>query len=255
MPTVSFKESGTGPAMVFLHGFCDTHELWSEFITPFAASFRVLMPDLPGFGKSEILASHFTIDEVGDSIALWLSEKQIDSCLVVGHSLGGYIALSLLERHPEILSGIVLFHSTPMADRPERKAVRDKVIDFVRQNGVAPYVDTLVPGLYANPSDRSVEATRKRMMGTSAEALIGYAEAMRDRPDRTWVLESSTLPVMVIGGIKDSLISIDDLRRVAQNAPNCELFEVPEAAHMGIFEAKTHCQTAISRFAARVWTT
>lgn len=252
MSSIYFKEAGAGPAVVFLHGFCDTHELWTDFIKPFTANCRVITPDLPGFGRSERLPLPFSIDQVGDALAKWLADRQLGPVILIGHSLGGYVSLSLLERHSQLLSGLVLFHSTPREDKPERKAIRNKVIEFVRQNGVAPYVTTLVPGLFARPSDPMIDSTRTRMMGTTLEALIGYAEAMRDRPDRTATFVASEIPLLLIGGIKDSLISIEDLRDLSKMASNCEIFEAPEAAHMGIFEAKSQCQVAISRFIARV---
>lgn len=250
MSKVFFNEAGSGPALVFLHGFCDTHEFWTEFVVPFTKNFRVLVPDLPGFGKSAMLPLPFTIDQVGDELAAWVSDQQGNGAIVVGHSLGGYVALSLLERHEPLLAGIVLFHSTPRADTTERKAVRNKVTDFVNAHGVPPYVDTLAPGLFANPKDPNIEQTRNRMMGTKAETLIGYAAAMRDRPDRSYLFEGSRLPKLVIGGAQDALIPLDDLKNLIRTATNSSLFEVPEAAHMGVFEAKSKCQEAISRFAA-----
>lgn len=248
MSSIFFREAGSGPALVFLHGFCDTHEFWTDFVAPLEKDFRVLLPDLPGFGRSEMLPLPFTIDQVGDALATWISDQHGDRAFVVGHSLGGYVALSMLERHEALLSGIALFHSTPQADTPERKAVRNKVIDFVNTHGVTPYVDTLVPGLFADPANPNIELTRARMLGTKLETLTGYAAAMRDRPDRSYLFTSSGLPKLVIGGARDTLIALDDLKILIRTATNSSLFEVQEAAHMGVFEAKSECQAAISRF-------
>jgi len=251
MSRIYFQEAGSGPALIFLHGFCDTHQFWSEFAEPFAENFHVLMPDLPGFGKSAMIPVPFTIDEVGDKLALWLFDQKAQGAIVVAHSLGGYVALSLLERHESLLAGGVPFHSTPRADTTERKAVRNKVIDFVNEHGVSRYVDTLAPGLFADPKDPHIELTKVRMAGTHREALTGYAAAMRDRPDRSYLFDSPRIPKLVIAGVKDTLIPLDDLKKLIRTDLNSELFEVPKAAHMGVFEAKSECQEAIFRFAGK----
>jgi len=251
MPGIYFQEAGSGPPLIFLHGFCDTHEFWSEFAEPFAENFHVLMPDLPGFGKSARLPAPFTIDQVGDKLAQWVSFQKAQGAIVVGHSLGGYVALSMLERYESLLAGVVLFHSTPRADTAERKAVRNKVIAFVNEHGVSRYVDTLAPGLFADPKDQHIEPTKVRMADTHREALTGYAAAMRDRPDRGHLFDSPRIPKLVIAGVKDTLIPLDDLKKLIRTDRNSELLEVPKAAHMGVFEAKSECQEAIFRFAAK----
>jgi pimeloyl-ACP methyl ester carboxylesterase len=249
---IYFHEAGSGKPIVFLHGFCDNHKLWSDFISEFTNSYRVLTPDLPGFGQSTLLPAPFTIDDVGDAMAQWFEELGLDRPIVIGHSLGGYVALSLLARHSNMVSGIGLFHSTPFDDSQERKKIRDKVIRFVELNGVEPFIDTFVPGLFLNKSDPQIDATRQRCLTTKRDALVGYARAMRDRKDRTQTLQKGLVPLLVIAGMKDSLIPFDDLKKLAEMTPNCEFFGILEAAHMGIFEAKKQCQTIISGFTDRI---
>lgn len=250
MSRIYFREEGSGTPLVFLHGFCDSHNLWMDFVRAFTSSYRVLTPDLPGFGQSHILPAPFSIDQVGDELSDWMKELGVERPIVIGHSLGGYVALSLLERHREQLSGIVLFHSTPFADSEERKKIREKVIEFVELNGVEPFIETFVPGLFADKLSPQVSVTRQRALATKKQALIGYARAMRDRPDRSETVIQETLPVLIIAGALDSLIPIEDLRKFVKMAPKCLFLELPEAGHMGIFEAKKQCQAIISEFAA-----
>lgn len=253
MSSIYFHEEGSGPPLVFLHGFCDSHELWNEFIRPFTVSYRVLTPDLPGFGKSPALTTPFTLDQVGDAMAAWLLEQGVERPLVIGHSLGGYVAMSLLARHSALLAGICLFHSTPNPDSTERKSVRDKVIQFVKEKGVAPFVDTFVPGLFLDKKNPEIEATRRRALSTPMASLLGYAEAMRDRPDRLETFFRTPLPALLIGGANDSIIPIGDLNAIAQNSPKSEFHRLDGVAHMGIFEARNQCQAIILQFAAHLW--
>ncbi len=254
MPAIYFSEAGKGHPIIFLHGFCDSHELWSEFINTFTENYRVITPDLPGFGKSGMLPSPFTIDHVADRLAGWFSEMKLVKPVVIGHSLGGYVALALLERYPKMFSGMVLFHSTAYADTAERKQVRNKVIAFVKSHGVAPFIETFVPGLFADKDHAAIPGTYKRTVETSLEVLVGYAAAMRDRPDRSGLLEMSTVKVLLIGGVQDSLVPIGDLRKLVLEAPKTLLFELPEAAHMGMFEAKNQAQNILSTYLGEVCT-
>lgn len=250
MRTIACSEWGSGTPLVFFHGFCDNHRMWDEFVEPFTANHRVVAPDLPGFGNSPSLPEPFTIDEVGDCLHQWLTDRQVGRALLIGHSLGGYVALSILARHPESVAGIVLFHSTPVGDSEERKVVRDRIIAFVREHGVPAYLESFVPGLFANKKHPAIIQTQNRMRGTTVEALIGYARAMRERPDRTAMLQRIKLPVLLIGGMNDTLIPVVDLENIAKKSLNAMLYKVQETGHMGVFESKKQCQDTISSFAA-----
>jgi pimeloyl-ACP methyl ester carboxylesterase len=128
MPELSFKETGNGPVLLFIHGFPMNSKVWDEFIPRLSSSFKVIAIDLPGFGNSPILKTPFSIGDVADEIIKWLSEKKIRQCVVIGHSLGGYVTLALAEKKPENFAGIGLFHSTAYADSPEKNIYRKKVV-------------------------------------------------------------------------------------------------------------------------------
>ena len=248
-----FQDKGTGPALVFLHGFCDTHELWEDFVKPLTSKYRVVTPDLPGFGKSEILQEPFSIEQVGEIVSAWLRESGIQNPILVGHSLGGYVALSLVDKHPNQLSGICLFHSTPFADSEERRQIRNKVITSVEKNGVSPFIKAFVPGLFVDQTNSGIASMYARAQLTKSAALIGYSKAMRDRPDLSGMLQQSGIPKLVITGADDSLIKADTLRKWAHSNVQCTFRELENVAHMGIFEAKTECQSIISKFAREVF--
>jgi pimeloyl-ACP methyl ester carboxylesterase len=142
MRTLFCEKIGTGSPLVFLHGFCETHQIWDSFIEELTPHFTILLFDLPGFGSSRPLNRQFTIDEVGREVIAELDHLKIDSCVVVGHSLGGYVALAMQSIRPTLFAGIVLFHSTVFADSEEKKLNRDKTIDFVEKYGIAPFVET-----------------------------------------------------------------------------------------------------------------
>ena len=253
MPSLHFSESGKGFPIVFIHGFCETHEIWREFTRPLANHFHVYALDLPGFGGTDLLPVPFSIDAVGDSVAQWLVQNKISKCLIVGHSLGGYVALSLAVRHAALIKAIGLFHSTSFADTTEKKGTRNRVIDFVRNNGVPPYIDTFVPGLFYNKENPANHEVRRIALLTKQETLIAYAEAMRDRPDRTDILRNNEIIKFFISGRNDTMIPPETTRQLSEISQNCRFFELMAVGHMGLFEAKTECQEIIRDFAAQLF--
>lgn len=253
MPPVFFHEEGSGRPLVFLHGFCETHEIWKDFVRPLSDRFRIIMPDLPGFGKSEILPAIFTVDDVGDALASWLKDHHIVDSLLIGHSLGGYVTLSIAERHPQLLAGFGLFHSTAFGDTIEKKENRNKAIAFVRKHGVQPFINTFVPGLFFDKSSQAIPLVHKIACQTKVETLIGYSTAMRDRPDRTSVLIKSKTPKLLIAGSEDALVPIKASRKMAKMSQNCSFLELADVGHMGFFEAKEQCQLITTQFAEQVF--
>ena len=252
MSSLFIDEEGSGPPLVFLHGFCETNEIWKAFVKPLSAQFRVILIDLPGFGRSERLPGPFTIDDVGNAIANWLIENQVLKSILIGHSLGGYVTLSVAERHSELLAGIGLFHSIAFEDSQEKRENRNKVIEFVRKHGVHEFIDTFVPGLFFDKSSPSIRHIHKIALETEAETLVGYSIAMRDRPDRSLALKSK-IPKLMLAGTEDTLIPIDVSLRMARMSENSSFFELKNTAHMGFFESKKECQLIIKRFARQIF--
>src|SRR5690606_19740979 len=154
--------------------------------------------DLPGFGNSPGLKTPFTIDDVAEEILNWIRHNPIKNATLIGHSLGGYVSLALLERSPDLFKSFVLFHSTALPDSPEKKSSRNKVVEFIENNGVLAFTSNFIPSLFANPEHPAVKTVRSISQEASAEAVKGYTFAMRDRPDRTSVLKDSGKPVLFL---------------------------------------------------------
>ena len=112
MSSIFYTDEGEGLPIIFIHGFCETHELWSDFIYPFTKTNRVITLDLPGFGQSPLPSGETTIDSIGLIMIKWLMNIGVSKAIFVGHSLGGYVALSIANQNPGIIGGLCLFHST-----------------------------------------------------------------------------------------------------------------------------------------------
>jgi len=251
MSTIFYVEEGEGLPIIFIHGFCETHELWNDFISPFIKNFRVLTLDLPGFGRSPLPIEEFTIDSIALMVINWLKEMGISKAIFVGHSLGGYVALSIIKQNPGLATGLCLFHSTAFADTAEKKMSRDKVNDFVRKHGVTPYIRTYVPGLFAHKDDMLISGIYEMGIKTDPKALILYSNAMKERSDSILVLKKSAYPVMIIAGLQDTLISQEDLAQQVTFPLNSAFTILEHSAHLGMIEEREVSGNALLKFAQK----
>jgi len=251
MSTIFYTDDGKGLPIIFIHGFCETHQLWSDFINAFTKNFRVLTIDLPGFGESPLPPEEFTIDSIGLMIIQWLTSIGISKAIFVGHSLGGYVALSIANHNPGIVAGLCLFHSTALADTEEKKANRSKVIGFVKKHGVVPYVKTYVPGLFSQKNDPAIPKICDIGFKTDPKTLILYSNAMKNRSERTGVLKKISSPVIIVSGLKDSLIPVKELKEQVTFSSNPVFILLKDSAHMGMIEEREICADALLKFAIK----
>ncbi len=248
MTAVVHEQRGSGRPVVLLHGFCETRKLWYRMADKLAGSYAVFLPDLPGFGESPLPHKPFSIESIAAMIHAWLDENGLHRPVVIGHSLGGYVALAMAATQPFRMSGLGLFHSTAYADTAEKKANRDKVIDFVTRNGVAPYVETFVPGLFFQKDHPDIATMLKIGMGTRKETLIAYATAMRDRPDRTGILETFSGPMLMVAGDHDAGIPVEQTAKQVALMRTAVFRVLNNTGHMGMFESELESMKIVKEF-------
>jgi pimeloyl-ACP methyl ester carboxylesterase len=249
--SVFYKDQGTGPPILLLHGFCETLQIWDDFAEELAKNFRVIRPDLPGFGRSKLPLDPFTIENIGTQLNQWACELKLVKLTVIGHSLGGYIALAMARHNPELFAGLCLFHSTPFSDSHEKRNNRNKAIDFVRKNGIEPFIETFVPNLFYRQDNEFIPFVKRLALGTQIDTFIAYSKAMRDRPSYEGLLVGFNSYLMVVAGINDSIIPKTVSISAGSLAPKSELILLENTSHMGMLENKMMCIKSISEFTLR----
>lgn len=247
-PKIYHTDQGQGFPVILIHGFCETHEVWSRFAKVLSKDFRVINVDLPGFGKSESLPEGFSVNDAATAVNALIADLGITSCVPIGHSLGGYVTLAMVKQKPSLFSAFGLFHSTAYADSEERKASRNKVIEFVSNHGVPPFIETFIPPLFYNKAHPDIPFAVTMALQTRQETLIGYAKAMRDRPDLTSVIKEFNKPIIFIAGEKDTVVPMETLEKQANLAAKAHLHVVRDTAHMGMFEKEDETLNLIRGF-------
>ena len=247
---IHFFEKGSGQPLVLLHGFCESGQMWSYFSEALSDQFRVICPDLPGFGNSPISSNKISLEEVAVQLEEWLEENQIHQPIVIGHSLGGYVALALLELMGNQIKAIGLFHSTSFPDDQDKKEMRDRTILFLKKNGVEKFVTSFVPPLF--PENRREELASEISLAikdakrSSLDGLIAYAGAMRDRKDRFEVVKNFIGPKLFIAGTEDGAVKIEASR--AQQNGFSHYVELQGVGHMGMLEEREKTLKVVREF-------
>jgi pimeloyl-ACP methyl ester carboxylesterase len=240
MPTIESTRLGKGFPVIFLHGFCETKEMWFPFVAPLAQHYCVITINLPGFGDSPLDKTEITLEEIADELADWFQSNELEKAVIIGHSLGGYVALALAERHPQLIQGLGLFHSMAYADDSESRHRRDKALLFLKKHPVEKFIVPFIPSLfYESRKEELQEEIRKSTktgLKTPLATIIAYTLAMRERKDRFEVWKNLPCHCLFIGGMNDSRIPVSVCEQHIDQRQLVDSYILPETAHMGMFE-------------------
>ncbi len=248
---ISYFKSGKGDAIVLLHGYLESKEIWCDFATQLAENFLVIIPDLPGHGKSELPNENLSLETMAKSVKTVLDKENIQKCFLVGHSMGGYVALAFLQLFPERLNALSLFHSAPYADTEEKQNKRDREIKIINEGKIAQVYKAHFPKTFANENvdkfKSEIEKMNQRAKSMKPEGIIAALEAMKRRPDRSGLLKNAKIPIQYIIGAKDNFIPMSILDKL-QLPDNSELVVLENSGHMGFIEEPENSLKAIWNF-------
>lgn len=254
--SLSYTSTGTGDTIVLIHGFGEDSRIWKQQVAYLKQSYHLLIPDLPGTGDSAIGNSELSMESMAAIIKQMLDEEKIDRCIMLGHSMGGYVTLAFAENYPERLRAFGLIHSTAYADSNEKKEVRQKSIGFIKEHGAAEFMKTTIPNLFSKRFNEEqkpiVDELIEQGNQFTAETLIAYYTAMINRPDRSDILQKATVPVFFFIGEEDKAVNpADSLEQTALPAV-CMVKLIPGIAHMGMLEATDELNRTIGEFCTTV---
>jgi pimeloyl-ACP methyl ester carboxylesterase len=180
-----------------------------------------------------------------------LDAEKVERCAVVGHSMGGYVALALAERHPQLIDKLVLFHSTANNDSDERKADRERVISIAQRNKSV-YVKSVIPTLFAEKTrevlNKEIQELTEIALGFPTQGIIANIRGMMERKNQFDTLRNAAFETLIIHGEVDPVISTEDIKVQESLSAKVHLEIVPEIGHMGHLEAPSTCYEILSNF-------
>lgn len=210
-PQISAAIHGQGDeTILLLHGFPATGTLWRELLPLLADQYRVIVPDLPGVGRSVPGKQPVSIEDLGRGMISLLDALQIDQALIAGHSMGGYIALAMAEIAPGRFKGLSLIHSTALPDDEEKKENRRKAIALIEKGGQEAFINANIPTLFGDVFKQAhpevIAAQIREGLTVVPETLIAFYNAMIARPERLNILQGADFPVQWIIGDEDKVV-------------------------------------------------
>ena len=222
-------------SVVFLHGFGTSASIWADFIA--------LLPQENQYFAADYSAITFcqTVEEYADWLHLELKERNISDFYLIGHSMGGYIALAYTEKYGKNVAGLGLFHSTSYADSEEKKAARLKTIGFIEKHGAEEFLSDFLPNMFSGTFKKShsevVNQIIEKNKNIPAEALISATLAMRQRPDRRHILQNFEKPILMLIGKQDNFIPYQNALEQVALIQKPLIYIHHGVAHAGMIEA------------------
>ncbi len=239
-------------AVVLLHGYLESLNIWDDFTGLIQPYVRVVAPDLPGHGISEIKGPVHTMEFLAGVVHGALVELGVTKCTVVGHSMGGYVALAFAAKYPEMLDGLVLFSSTPNPDSPEKRADREREIQVVL-GGKKELLSRTLPGKGFAVENRmkfadEIEDLTELVMLTEDEGIVALLRGMTERKDMNEMLRNLKAPQLFILGCRDEYITPETSEAVVKNQPQAKVVWLENSGHMGFIEEPRKSAEALLDF-------
>jgi len=238
---LAYSDLGSGKPIVLLHGFMESSEIWDEYASVLSETSRVITPDLPGHGSSGMMGAIHRMDEMAALIYSLLQHLRALPCTLVGHSMGGYVALEFASRYPEMLTALCLFHSNAHEDSPEAIMNRNRAISLVKLNRKG-FITQFIQELFA-PENRQkyapeIRTLQDRAAGMTSESIIACLEGMKIRRNHYDTLRNLNIPVLQIIGMKDTRADLGKMQeQVLLPAISTALY-LRDCGHMGYLEAR-----------------
>jgi len=251
--TMAYDDCGSGPAVLFIHGFPLCRRMWHPQLQALAsAGFRVVTPDLRGFGESDAPEGPYSIELFADDMVALLDHLAVEEAVVGGMSMGGYILFNLLERYQERVRAACFITTRANADdeagRERRLTLSRDVLKFGPQVVADSFEKLLFAEETVKERPKLVAEVYRWMTANDSRGIAGGLLAMRERKDYTPLLSGFTVPALAIGAEADKAAPPENARLIAAGVPGCRLAVIPQAGHMANLENPGAFNAALMEF-------
>lgn len=250
---VHYRDEGrdNSKTLVLLHGFMQSLDVWSSYVLTYMHKMRVVTIDLPGHGLTDTFAEVHTMDFMASIVKRVLDEVAVDQCVMVGHSMGGYVALAFAERYPYNLRGLGLINSHALPDSEAQRAVRETVCCQVMENR-ASYVVGFIPTLFSEANrtafSQDIKDLSDQCLETRTESIIAAQRGMMQRGSGIATLGHLEVPVLFVYGKRDSRIPVELALSQTLIPAHAEILLMERAGHMSFIEEREYVKPRIANF-------
>ncbi len=249
---IRYSDTGEGSALVLLHGYLESLEIWNGVKESLQQGFRLICPDLPGHGKSGVADDVHSMELLAESVVSVMDHCGTEKCFIIGHSMGGYAALAFLELYPDRMGGLCLFHSHPFPDTKQVMNNRCREIILVNQGKKELISKINIPRAFAPENleklNREVERATSVATATPDDGIIACLNGMMERPSRETLLEKTEKPVLLIAGVHDNYISFEETAKKIGLPCNSRFVALENSGHIGFIEEPEKSALEVKKF-------
>jgi 3-oxoadipate enol-lactonase len=247
-PKLQYIERGGGDVVVLVHGFPLDCRVWEEQVDELSGEFRVIAPDLPGFGKSAPVGK-FSIESLADILHDNLKELGAVPCVLGGLSMGGYVSQAFVAKYAGDLRGLMLIDTRSNSDTEQGKLARNEMIELARTRGSTAVAEQMMPKMLAPGASADLTARLRGIMNACpAETIQSACAAMRDRPDFSPMLEELSLPTLILSGELDVIAPPPVAEQMHRMVNGSSLAIIAGAGHMAPMERPREVVAAMRKF-------
>ncbi len=246
---IHYVDKGEGPALLLLHAFPLSSSMWSKQAHDLKDRYRVLAPDLPGFGKSELLPQPATMDLFAQVSLALLDQAKVEKATVLGLSMGGYVAFELWSRAKDRVGALVLCDTRATPDTPDARKGREATAHAVEDDGIGVLAERMIPNLVTPAAPEALKRDLEKMITeNSADGAAAALRAMAQRRDFTGALKEIACPALVVVGDHDTLTPPAEAQAMAKEIPGARLAQIPGSGHLSNLENPKAFDAALREF-------
>jgi pimeloyl-ACP methyl ester carboxylesterase len=245
---LAYDSYGSGKPLVLLHAFPLDGRMWRQTAQALSGRCRVIVPDMRGFGESDLGQGDHSIADMADDVEALLDSLSIPRATVGGLSMGGYVALAFAARHPARLERLILADTRAAADSDAARAGRAEALALVEKAGVAAFVERQLGALLSPAASEAVRSDTRSLGNQTPGAVCAGIRALRDRPDRQADLAAIACPTLVLVGKEDRISPPAEMAGIASAIPGAHLIEIASAGHLSNLENPAAFVAAIENF-------
>ena len=253
---LAYTDVGAGPPIVLIHGYPFNRSLWTEQTEALNSKYRVVAPDLRGFGESDSSEGTATMARMAEDVAALMDALAIEQAVIGGLSMGGYVALAFARMFPARVKALVLADTRAQADSEEGKQTRHQQAEKALSEGMAGIADAMLPKLLTpdtvSKRPELVKRVRDMMLKTKPDGAAAALLGMAERDDQTEFISSIRVPALILVGREDAITPVADSEKMQSRIEGSRLVVIENAGHVSNLEQTEQFNDALLGFLSTV---
>lgn len=249
---MAYTDTGLGRSIVLIHGYPFNRSLWNEQVAALSNRYRVIVPDLRGFGETDASAGTATMSRMAQDVARLLDHLEISRAAIGGLSMGGYVTLAFCKQFPSRVRALVLADTRAQADTEEGKQTRAQQAEKALAKGMAGIADAMLPKLLTpetvSKRPEIVKRVRDMMLKTKPQGAAAALHGMAQREDLTPLLANISVPVLILVGAEDAITPVADSEKMNRAIAGSRLVVLENAGHVSNLEQTERFNQALLEF-------